>query len=181
MMSLGVAFMFGPLQCLVNSNSSRWATTAVITDFAASLPPDKVDAARMQRTITPEYMCHGCDCKRILIVIRSSPADCSNSSSFPNALAQYGQVGSRNSSNRRGPCPQVKGSAFHVAVSLICSIRSCNSARPRLLGFPLLLASPRRNACAFFEALQRALAFDDVNNGTMLVLLIVIAPSPAMV
>src|SRR6187549_2688697 len=99
MMSLGVAFMFAPLQCRVNSNSSQCAATTLITDFAASLPPDKVDAARMQRTITPEYMCQGCDCRRILIVIRSAPAACSVSSSLPNALTEYGQVGSRNISN----------------------------------------------------------------------------------
>ena len=44
-----------------------------------------VEAARMQRTITPEYMCQGCDCRRILIVIRSSPAWASRSSSLLNA------------------------------------------------------------------------------------------------
>jgi hypothetical protein len=29
--------------------------------FQAVLPPSRVEAARMQRTITPEYMCQGCD------------------------------------------------------------------------------------------------------------------------
>jgi hypothetical protein len=45
----------------------------------------------------------------------------------------------------------------------------------------LLLASPRCNGCAFYEALQLPLAtLGGVNNGTPLVLLIVIAPSPAV-
>src|ERR1700733_6894109 len=123
MMLLGVASMFGPVQWLVNSNSSRCATTAAIVAFAASLPAGSVDAARMQRTMTPEYMCHGCDCRRILMVILSSPANASVSSSLPNALAENGQVGSRNISNRRGPRPQVKGSAIHVSVWLIHSIQ----------------------------------------------------------
>jgi hypothetical protein len=39
----------------------------------------------MQRTITPEYMCQGCDCRRTLTVMRSSPASSSRSSSFPKA------------------------------------------------------------------------------------------------
>jgi hypothetical protein len=40
----------------------------------------------MQRTITPEYMCQGCDCRRTLTVMRSSPALSSKSSSLPKAL-----------------------------------------------------------------------------------------------
>ena len=44
-----------------NSNSSRCAATAAITDFAAAFPLSRVEAARMQRTMTPEYMCQGCD------------------------------------------------------------------------------------------------------------------------
>ncbi len=67
MMSLGVASIFGPRQWRSNSNSSRCAATAAMTDFAAALPACSVEAARMQRTITPEYMCQGCDCSRILI------------------------------------------------------------------------------------------------------------------
>src|SRR3981189_1471169 len=74
MMSLGVASRFGPLQWRSNSNSSRCWATAAITDFAAVFPPSRVEAARMQRTITPEYMCQGCDCRRTLTVMRSSPA-----------------------------------------------------------------------------------------------------------
>src|SRR6201999_2720383 len=115
----------GPPQCRVNSNASRCAATAVMTALAACLPPGNVDAAKMHRTITPEYMCHGCDCRRILIVIRSPPASSSVSSSLPNALTENGQVGSRNISNRRGPCPQVRGSAFHVAVGVMQSILYC--------------------------------------------------------
>jgi hypothetical protein len=45
-----------------------WATsvpvefsTAAITAFAASLPLSSVEAAKMQRTMTPEYICQGCD------------------------------------------------------------------------------------------------------------------------
>ena len=30
-------------------------------DFAAAFPISSVEAARIQRTITPEYMCQGCD------------------------------------------------------------------------------------------------------------------------
>ena len=56
-----------------------------MTDFAAVFPPSRVEAARMQRTITPEYMCQGCDCRRILTVMRSSPAWSSRSSSLPKA------------------------------------------------------------------------------------------------
>src|SRR2546423_7523044 len=63
MMSLGGAPRFGPLQCRSNSNSSRCAATAAMTDFAAVFPASRVEAARMQRTITPEYMCQGCDCR----------------------------------------------------------------------------------------------------------------------
>ena len=111
--------MLGPPQWRVNSNYSR---CAAMTALAASLPPGNVDAARMQCTITPEYMCYGCDCRRILVVIRSCPANSNISSSLPNALKENGQVGSRNNSNRRGPRPPVKGSAFHVAVWLIQSI-----------------------------------------------------------
>jgi hypothetical protein len=52
-MSLGVASRFGPLQCRSNSNSSRCAATAAMTDFAATFPLSRVEAARIQRTITP--------------------------------------------------------------------------------------------------------------------------------
>jgi hypothetical protein len=31
--------------------------------FTAAFPASRVEAARMQRTITPEYMCQGCDCR----------------------------------------------------------------------------------------------------------------------
>src|SRR5262249_20030013 len=113
-MCFGVASIFGPLQCLVNSNSSRCAATAASTAFAASLPVGNVEAASTQRTITPEYMCHGCECRRILRVTFSEPAAASVSSSLANALAEYGQVGSRNTSNWRGPRPQVSGSARQV-------------------------------------------------------------------
>ena len=34
---------------------------AAITAFAASLPLSSVEAAKIQRTTTPEYMCQGCD------------------------------------------------------------------------------------------------------------------------
>jgi hypothetical protein len=81
--------------------------TAIITVFAASLPPCRVDAAKMQRTITPEYMCQGCDWRRILTVIRSSPETFSVSSSFPKAFTENGHVGSRNIS-KRGPGPKPK-------------------------------------------------------------------------
>src|SRR5215813_11220307 len=99
MIWFGVASIFGPQQCLVNSNSSRCAAATASTAFAASLPVGNVEAARTQRTITPEYMCHGCECRRILMVILSDPAAASVSSSLANALAENGQVGSRNNSN----------------------------------------------------------------------------------
>src|SRR6516164_6492450 len=99
MICFGVASIFGPLQCLVNSNSSRCAATAASAAFAASLPLGNVEAARTQRTITPEYMCHGCECRQTLMVILSVPAAASVSSSLANAFAEYGQVGSRNISN----------------------------------------------------------------------------------
>src|SRR4051794_20610306 len=60
MMSLGAASRFGPPQWWSNSNSSRCAATAAITDFAAAFLLSSVEAARIQRTITPEYMCQGC-------------------------------------------------------------------------------------------------------------------------
>jgi hypothetical protein len=60
----------------------------------------------MQRTITPEYMCQGCDCRRTLTVMRSSPAWSTRSSSLPKALTGNGQVGSWNTSKMRGPWPQ---------------------------------------------------------------------------
>src|SRR5215831_7813415 len=50
------------------------------------------------------------------MVILSEPAAASVSSSLANALAEYGQVGSRNISNRRGPWPQVSGSACLVLI-----------------------------------------------------------------
>src|SRR3984893_14056481 len=99
MICFGPASIFGPAQCLVNSNSSRCAAMAASTAFAASLPVGNVEAARTQRTITPEYMCHGCECRRILMVILSEPAAANVSSSLANALAEYGQVGSTNISN----------------------------------------------------------------------------------
>ena len=68
----------------------------------------------MQRTITPEYMCQVCDCRRILTVMRSSPVLSSRSSSLPKALMENGQVGSRNTWKTRGPCPQKSGSARHA-------------------------------------------------------------------
>src|SRR6516165_6570792 len=116
MMSFGVASMFGPLQCLVNSNSSRCAATAASTAFAASLPFGNVEAARMHRTITPEYMCQGCECRRIVTLTLSEPALASVSSSLANAFAENGQVGSRNISNWRGPWPQVSGSARQALI-----------------------------------------------------------------
>src|ERR1700760_498149 len=61
MMSLRVASRFGPLQWRSNSNSSRCAATAVMTAFAAALPMSRVEAAKIQRTITAEYICHGWD------------------------------------------------------------------------------------------------------------------------
>ena len=85
-----------------------------MTAFAVAFPPSSVDAAKMQRTITPEYMCQGCDWRRILSVMRSAPAAASNSSNLPNAFTEYGQVGSRNASNIRGPLPQTRGSARHA-------------------------------------------------------------------
>jgi hypothetical protein len=54
MMSLDVTSRFGPLQWWSNSNSSRCAATAAVTDFAAVFPPSRVEAARIQRAITPE-------------------------------------------------------------------------------------------------------------------------------
>src|SRR6516165_9132878 len=48
------------------------------------------------------------------MVIWSSPAWPSRSSSLPNALTENGQVGSRNTSNTRGPWPQTSGSARHA-------------------------------------------------------------------
>ena len=35
-----------------------------MTDFAAAFPLSRVEAARMQRTMTAEYMCQGCDWRR---------------------------------------------------------------------------------------------------------------------
>src|SRR6266568_4690594 len=99
MICFGAASIFGPAQCVVNSNSSRCAATAASAAFAASLPVANVEAARTQRTITPEYMCHGCECSQILMVMLSEPATASVSSSLVNAHAEYGQVGSRNISN----------------------------------------------------------------------------------
>src|ERR1700724_233818 len=57
--------------------------------------------------------------------MRSSPACASRSSSLPNAFTENGQVGSRNTSNTRGPWPQTRGSARHV----VCFIRSFLFAR----------------------------------------------------
>src|ERR1700726_4642959 len=94
MICFGAASIFGPAQCLVNSNSSRCAAMAASTAFAASLPVGNVEAARTQRTITEEYMCHGCECSQILMVMLSEPATPSVSSIFLNALAVNGQVGS---------------------------------------------------------------------------------------
>src|ERR1700693_3761475 len=48
------------------------------------------------------------------MVMRSSPAWASRSSSLPNALTENGQVGSRNTSKMRGPWPQTSGSACHT-------------------------------------------------------------------
>src|SRR4029077_3869104 len=79
-----------------------------------SIEPGCGTAARMQRTITPEYMCQGCDCRRTLMVMRSLPACSSRSSSLPKALTENGQVGSRNTSKMRGPWPQTSGSARHT-------------------------------------------------------------------
>jgi hypothetical protein len=68
----------------------------------------------MQRTIRPEYMCQGCDCRRTLMVMRSSPASSSRSSSLPKALTENGQVGSRNTSKMRGRGPtQADQRAMH--------------------------------------------------------------------
>src|SRR5262249_42105082 len=127
----GVASIFAPLQCLVNSNSSRCSATAASTAFAASLPVGNVEAARTQRTITPEYMCHGCECRRTLMVILSEPVAARVSSSLANALAEYGQVGSRNISNCRGPRPQVSGLARQVLIaSVILSLTLADKSRP---------------------------------------------------
>src|SRR5215467_3758868 len=83
----------------------------------------------MQRTITPEYMCHGCDCRRIAMLTLSGPALASVSSSLPNALAEKGQVGSRNISKRRWPRPQVSGSARQaLIVSVMHSSFGCGEA-----------------------------------------------------
>ena len=51
-MSLGVASRFAPLQWRSNSNSSRCVATAATTDFAAAFPLSRVEAARMERTMT---------------------------------------------------------------------------------------------------------------------------------
>src|ERR1700730_1974517 len=82
-----------------------------MTDFAAALPLSGVEAARMQRTITPEYICQGCDWSRSLMVRRSSPTWSSSASTLPNALTENGQVGSKNISKMVGPCSQTSGSA----------------------------------------------------------------------
>lgn len=74
MIWLGVASMFGPLQCFSNSNSSRCAATADSTALAFSRPPSSIEAASTQRTTTGENMCQGCDCIRSRTVIRSGPA-----------------------------------------------------------------------------------------------------------
>src|SRR5262249_49643394 len=130
----GVASMLGPLQCFVNSNSSRCAATAANTSLAASFPAGKVDAANTLRTTTPEYMCQGCECRRSLIVTFSGPAVASVSSGLPNAFPEKGQVGSRNTSNMRGPFPQVSGSAYQLLVvwvmSSISALASCNGTCP---------------------------------------------------
>ena len=65
----------------------------------------------MQRTITPENRCHGCDCKRIFTLILSSPASASSASSLLKVFTENGQVGSRNTSNVRAPWPQTSGCA----------------------------------------------------------------------
>src|SRR5262249_62235396 len=88
-----------PLQCRETPPPPRRPKPATTPAFAAPLPAGNVEAARMQRTITPEYMCHGCDWRRILMVILSAPAAASVSSSLANAFAENGQVGSRNISN----------------------------------------------------------------------------------
>src|SRR5215813_7354695 len=73
------------------------------------------------------------------MVIWSSPAWPSRSSSLPNALTENGQVGSRNTSNTRGPWPQTSGSARHAffirsfLLRLICV--SLNLIRQSLLVF----------------------------------------------
>jgi hypothetical protein len=68
----------------------------------------------MQQTITPEYMCQGCDCRRTLTVMRSSPALSSRSSILPKALMENGQASSRNIPKMRGPWPQTSGSARYA-------------------------------------------------------------------
>ena len=68
--------------------------------------PSRVDAARMQRTLTPEYMCQGCDRRCSFTVMRSSPAWSSRSSSLPKVLTENGQVGSRNTSKMRARGPR---------------------------------------------------------------------------
>src|SRR5215467_15555135 len=95
-MSFGVASIFGPLQCLVNSNSSRRAAMLTLSD----------------------------------------PAPASVASSLANALAENGQVGSRNISNRRGPCPQVSGSARQVLIVSVMQSSSfgVSSYQPSIAG-----------------------------------------------
>lgn len=75
---------------------------------AAALPADKVAAANTQRRITPENMCHGCDCRRALIVNQSSAAAAAASSalSLPRARTEKGQVCSLEHT-RRGGCPDL--------------------------------------------------------------------------
>ena len=91
----------------------------------------------MQRTITPEYMCQVCDCRRILTVMRSSPVLSSRSSSLPKALMENGQVGSRNTWKTRGPCPpekRVSAPCIHAIFPLPGSVRGQGPKRSRRRG-----------------------------------------------
>src|SRR5262249_43484828 len=76
--------------------------------------------------------------RRIAMLTLSDPALASVSSSLPNALAEKGQVGSRNISKRRFPRPQVSGSARQaLIVSVMHSSFGCGAANcPFLNGQP---------------------------------------------
>ena len=69
-----------------------------------SRPLSSVEAARIARTITPEYRCHGWDCSRTLTVILSSPAADRSSLILPKALFEMDKS-AQNISKARGPRP----------------------------------------------------------------------------
>src|SRR3954468_21000707 len=83
------------------------------------------------------------------MVMRSSPACPSSSSSLPNALTENGQVGSRNTSKTRGPLPHTSGSARHVfvirplLVHLVCPRPGSAGSDARAPECPPVLAEQR--------------------------------------